>query len=54
MIIARALYGPKSSGAVWREKLAETLISLGYKSSKADADVWMKQDFKTNGYPYYK
>ena len=27
---------------------------LGYKSSEADADVWMKRDFNPNGYPYYK
>ena len=48
MIIARALYGLKRSGATWRAKLAETLMLLGYKSSEADADVWMKQDFNTN------
>ena len=29
-------------------------MSLGYKSSKADSDVWMKWDFKPNGDPYYK
>ena len=29
-------------------------MSLGYKSSEADADVWMKRDFKTNVEPYYK
>ena len=27
---------------------------LGYKPSEADADVWMKRDFNTNGDPYYK
>ena len=26
----------------------------GYKSSKADADVWRKRDFKPNGDPCYK
>ena len=26
---------------------------LGYKSSEADADVWMKRDFRPNGDPYY-
>ena len=31
MIIARALYGLKSSGAACRAKLAETLMFLGYK-----------------------
>ena len=54
MIIAIALYGLKSSGAAWRGKLAENLMLVGYKSSEADSYVWMKQDFKTNGYPYYK
>ena len=49
MIIARALYGLKSSGSAWRAKLADTLMLLGYKSSKADADIWMKQDFNPNG-----
>ena len=29
-------------------------MSLGYKLSKADADVCMKQYSKPNGYPYYK
>ena len=54
MIIARSLYVLKRSGAAWRTKLAETLMSLGYKSSKEDADVCMKRDFKPNGDPYYK
>ena len=54
MIIARALYGLNSSSAAWRAKIADTLMSLGYKSSEEDADVWMKQDFKPNGHPYYK
>ena len=54
MIIARVLYGIKSSGAAWREKPAENLMSLGYKSSEEDANVWMKQDFNRNGDPYYK
>ena len=31
MIISRVLYRLKSSGDAWRGKLAETLMSLGYK-----------------------
>ena len=54
IIIARLLYGLNISGAACREKLAETLMSLVYKSSKADADVWMKRDVKPNGDLYYK
>ena len=54
MIISIALYGLKGSVAACRAKLSETLMSLGYKSSEADSDVWMKWDFNTNGYLYYK
>ena len=31
MIIARALYGLKSSGAAWRSTLAQTMETLGYR-----------------------
>ena len=56
MVITTAIsiYGLKMSSAIWRAKLAEKFIFLGYKSSKADSDVWIKWDFKPNGYPYYK
>ena len=54
MIIARALYGLKISGYTWRSKLVETLMSLGYKLSEADADLWMKKEFNPNVDPYYK
>ena len=52
--IERLIYGLKSSGAAWRAKPAETLILLVYKSSYVDAGVFMKREFKPNGYPYYK
>ena len=29
-------------------------MSLGYKSSKVDADVWMNRYFNPNENPYYK
>ena len=54
MIIARALYGLKSSGATWRLKIEENVMSLRYKLSEADSDVWMKHDFNPNVEPYYK
>jgi len=41
MIIVRALYGLKSSGAAWRATFAEKLAEIGYKSTKADPDVWI-------------
>jgi len=39
VIITKALYGLKSSGATWRAHLAEALHGLGYKSTLADPDV---------------
>ena len=53
MIIYRALYGLKSSGAAWRLIFAQTLSDLGYTSSKADPDVWLKAETKPNGDEYY-
>mmetsp|Transcript_11237 Transcript_11237/g.16168 ORF Transcript_11237/g.16168 Transcript_11237/m.16168 type:complete len:1367 (+) Transcript_11237:2028-6128(+) len=41
-VIVRALYGLKSSGAMWRAHFAATLRDLGFTSSLADPDVWMR------------
>jgi hypothetical protein len=54
VIIRRALYGLKSSGAAWRAHLAETLHTLEYTSSLADPDVWMRPAIKANGEHYYE
>ena len=39
MLISRALYGLKSSGAAWRAKLAEKLRNMCYSHTEADHDV---------------
>jgi hypothetical protein len=52
VLIVRALYGLKSSGAAWRAHLANTLQSLGYTSCLADPDVWMKPAMKPCGFEY--
>jgi len=54
MIIARALYGLKSSGAAWRSTLAQTMEQLGYSPTQADPDVWIKRATKNDGMLYYK
>ena len=54
MIIKRALYGLKSSGAAFRAMLADTIWDLGYRPSKADPDVWSKPATKANGFKYYE
>jgi hypothetical protein len=54
VIIVRALYGLKSSGAAWRAHLAGTLKSLGFTSSLADPDVWYRAASKPDGFEYYE
>ena len=54
MIVTRALYGLKSSGAAFRSFLAETLHDIGFKPSLADPDVWMRPAIKSNGFTYWE
>jgi hypothetical protein len=54
VIIVRALYGLKSSGARFREHMANTLRTTGFISSKADPDVWMRAACKPNGDKFYE
>ena len=49
MVIRKALYGLKSSGAAFWAHLAETLYDIGFRSSKADHDVWLRPAVKPNG-----
>jgi len=54
MLITRALYGLKSSGAAWRAKLAETLQDLYFRSTKADPDMWLREAKTEDGREYYE
>ena len=57
MVIRKALYGLKLSGAAFRVHLAETLYDLGYTPSKADPDVWLRPAVKPcglHGFEYYE
>ena len=42
MIIFKALYGLRSSGARFHERFADTLRDMGYKPCLSDTDVWIK------------
>ena len=42
LIIRKALYGLRTSGARFHERLADTLRDLGFTQSYADPDVWMR------------
>jgi len=54
MVICRALYGLKSSGASWRSKFADSLRAMEYTPAQSDPDVWLKLDYTNQGEPYYK
>jgi Reverse transcriptase (RNA-dependent DNA polymerase) len=42
LIIVKALYGLRSSGARWHDRLFDTLSAMGFTPSKADSDIWMR------------
>jgi len=54
VLIVRALYGLKTSGAAWHAQLNETLRAMDFVPSIADPDVWMRAASKSNGFPYYE
>ena len=54
LVMVRALYDLKSAGASWQSELAQLLSNLGYKSMKADTDVWIHKVVKPNGQEYYE
>ena len=54
IIVVRAPYGLRSSGAAFRALFAEVLYGIGYKPTKADPDVYLRPDIKSNEFQYYK
>jgi hypothetical protein len=54
MLIVRALYGLKSSGASWASMLSDSLKAIGYSPSLADRNVWLKPGVKPDGFRYYQ
>ena len=54
MVVVRALYGLKSSGASWRAMFAETLSEMGFVPTQADPDVYRRRARKPSGEEYYE
>ena len=44
LIIRKALYGLRSSGARWHEKLSDCLRELGFQPCKAEPDIWLRRN----------
>lgn len=53
-LVIRALYGLKSASAAFRAHMAKKLDDLGFRSSVADPDVWMRAATKPDGEEYYE
>ena len=50
MLIRKALYGLRSSGAAFRAHLGETLYDIGFFPTRADPDVWHRPAVKEDGF----
>ena len=44
LLIHKALYGLRSSGARWHDKLSDVLRKEGFIPCKAEPDIWMRQN----------
>ena len=44
LLIDRALYGLRSSGLCWHQRFADVLQSMDFTPSKAEADIWMREN----------
>ena len=42
LVIVKALYGLKSSGKRWHDRLFDVLRGMGFTPSKAEEDIWMQ------------
>jgi hypothetical protein len=54
LIIEKALYGLKSSGAAWRAMLRDTILEMEFTDTTADHDVYRRIATKPNGEVYYE
>jgi hypothetical protein len=44
MLIDKALYGLRSSGLCWHQRFADVLRSIGFIQSKAESDIWLREN----------
>jgi Reverse transcriptase (RNA-dependent DNA polymerase) len=53
-LVVKALYGLKSASFSFRSYMAEKLTDMGFLSSIADPDVWLRAAIKGDGEEYYE
>ena len=44
LVIHKALYGLRTSGARWHDRFADCLRDLGFQPCKAEPDIWIRQN----------
>ena len=54
MVVRKALYGLKGSGAAFRDHLVEKLHDIGFIPTHADTDMWRRLAIKPDGFEYYE
>lgn len=54
MIVEKALYGLKTSGAAFRSLLANTLYDSGFRPTRGDPDVHIRAAVRPDGKEYYE
>eukprot|EP00957_Ditylum_brightwellii_P023711 1789369-Ditylum_brightwellii.AAC.1 len=53
VVVIWSLYELKTSGSAWRSFLIQSMYGLGFKSCKADPDLWMTSGTKNDGTKYW-
>ncbi len=53
-LVVKALYGLKSANFSFRSHMAEQLVNLGFQSTMADPDVWLRAASKDDGEQFYE
>ena len=52
LVVYKALFGTRSGGACWHDKLFDILQQMNFKPSKADPDIWMRSSKDGTHYEY--
>ena len=52
LLIKKALYGLRSSGARWHDRLAEVLREMSFAPCRAEPDIWMRPSKDATKYEY--
>ena len=50
LVVRKALYGLRSSGARWHERFADCLRAEGFQSCRAEPDIWLRSNGRVYEY----